>query len=285
MTNKPLTTLKSGRTLFFSFLLIAQFISELLGQTVWAQPTLSTEYQQEIQQKAEEIEKNSIFFYNESAYLPQYSNMVNEGKLHYRLFSRSQLQPYLGLAFGQDLQSGSNLIYNDNHITPLLGARFNLTSMPVGFFSEARQNFRMINKPNTRPSTDFDFRLGTYGYQWFDISHLGVSRTFFQESYGELIFTSMLDSNIIFDGWAKQGVRQTFGHHFSLDGYLELQAGLDRLKVDYCNYIYPGFGVRAIARFSNISVQLMLRRPINVLSVPSFANSPWNSLFVFTGEI
>ena len=236
--------------------------------------------------KADEFQRGNVFFYGDSVYLPRSSNLIFEGKLHYGLSSWAQITPYLGFTYGQDLRSNSRSVYNDNHITPLLGLRYNPTGFPITVFAEVRENFRLI-KPPSSPLNERDLRVGTYLYKWFDLATLKTNLTLFQETYGEIIFTSMLRNDILFDGWAKQGVRSKVSPSFSLDGYLEAAGGTDRLNVADYKSGQLALGLRANVQVAKTLTQFLVKKiwPVEFLTPSPLLQTPWSAQLVFTGEI
>ncbi len=273
--------------------LITKIIILLFGVTVkntfYVQPTYSAETQSApdhvlsiAQGTNREIGK--YLFYNEMTYLPQISNAINECKLIYQFVDINSIKPYLGIAIGQDLQSTSDLIYNDNHVSPLAGIRYNPPSFPFGLYLEFRQNMRIIRPPSTREFSQGDLRAGGYLYQWFNLTQAQSSLRLFQETYGEAFYTSVLLSNVIFQGWLKQGGRIRINTALDFDAYFELAGRLDRTNNPDFNLGYFDVGIRTNIRIENLLTQIIIKKPLYYISVPRNLNFPWSAQIVVSGE-
>ena len=230
---------------------------------------------------AESQNKNPFLIYNETNYLPQSLNVVNEGKLTYQLLDKGPLSGYLGIALGQDLQSNSQLIYNDNHMSPLVGIRYSPQKIPFGVYLEYRKNLRMINKPDTRDFANDEIRLGGFYYQWLKIGEIRKDFHLFQETYGEAVFNSNLQSGVMMQAWAKQGIRSKISHQIDLDGYLELAGTTDGGQIDYNNYGYLDLGLRANIRISSVLTQFIFKKPVEFIAQSNSFNLPWTAQLIF----
>ncbi len=234
--------------------------------------------------QTQESNPRHFLLYNETTYLPQLYNAVNEGKLIFQLSDLSPIKPYLGLAMGQDLRSDDQVIYNDNHVTPLAGIRYAPRDLPLGLYLEFRQNLRVIRPPTIRDFSQGDLRLGAYIYQWFDLTPNHSFSRLFQEIYGEMLFTSALQNNLIAQGWLKQGVRGKIHQQVNLDSYLEFAGTADRTGNPDFNLLYVDLGIRANLRVNSILTQLIVKKPLAWFAGPPSLAFPWSAQLVFSGE-
>lgn len=228
----------------------------------------------------------NIFIYSESTYFPKDSNVVFASKINYTFFRYENLTNfYLGFEQGQDFQSKGDMIYNDNHIAPLIGANFRPLPIPVSLFTEYRRNFRLFRKPATRETEEPDFRMGGFAYQWFDLIRFSPKIRPFTEMYGEAVYSSMLNKNLLMAGWTKAGVRIPLSTKVFADGYTELSFIRDRLKLLENNFEMSGLGARVGIKFDAVLAQMMIRRNFEFFSTFPSNQSRWNGQIVFVAEI
>lgn len=226
----------------------------------------------------------SFLLYQEAVFLPQQENAVSEGRLIYQWQGWNSIRPYVGLALGQDLKSNSTEIFNDNHVSPLLGLRYAPRGLPFGIYAEFRDKFRVLNQPLTRNSSELDFRSGAYLYQWFTLSQPSSFLSLFQEAYGEGLYSSALDHNIILQGWLKQGFRTQVLKGLDFDGYFELAGTYDQIGLPYQRFGYGDIGIRANLRFSSLLTQIIFKKPIVWTEAPASIVFPWTTQLVISGE-
>ncbi len=228
--------------------------------------------------------RRTTLLYNETTYLPQLDNVVNEGKIIHQFDAWPSLRPYLGLAIGQDLKSDSSLIYNDNHVSPLSGIRYSPRDLPWGAYLEFRQNLRVIRPPTFKEFSEGDLRLGAYLYQMFYLTPPKSIPFLFQELYAELLYSSALKNNLFLQGWLKQGVRAKLHRILDLDGYFEFAGTLDRTGNPDFNLACIDLGVRVNIRLDSLLTQIVIKEPIAWLAAPPDLAFPWSSQIIISGE-
>ncbi len=234
--------------------------------------------------KSSEISSRSYLLYNETTYLPQINNAVNEGKLIYQAQDWNSLRPYLGVALGQDLRSDSTLIFNDNHVSPLLGIRYAPRALPYGIYVEFREKMRMVRAPQTRSFSEGDLRAGAYVYQWFNLAQISSGSRVFQELYAETLYTSALQNNIFIQGWLKQGIRNKLHKMVDLDAYVEFAGTYDRTPLPDYHIAYFDLGARANFRLDSFLAQIIFKKPLAWMMAPQTLSFPWSTQLVISGE-
>ena len=229
----------------------------------------------------------SLFVYSESTYLSRSDNLVSQNQFRLSLlrFRENLLRSYIGFALEQDSQSNQYDIYNDNRVSPLVGLSSRPFGLPLVFFTEYRQNFRLLKRPENRNVTEGDYRLGIYLYQWWDLTKPLTTPSPFNENYVETVFSTQLSGNILSQAWSKLGLRTKLAKQISFDAYLELLLKRDRLGLTENNYQQVGPGARLGLRMGSLISLLSVRRGFAFAAEHSAANPEWNAQLVFTGEI
>lgn len=210
-------------------------------------------------------------------------------QLHFTLASPAHgAELYAGLAMAQDLRSTADAIYNDNHVSPLLGMNLRLGDAPFSLFAEYRRAHRMIARSASLPALENELRAGAFGYRWWDFVEADSLRPF-SENYGEAVYSSRVPRHFFLSAWSKLGLRQPLTKGWDADAFMELQLGRDGFGSDTASRELAGAGARLAARFGGatgrMETQLLFRAQTSL--IPSAAERPWNwtSQLVLTGEL
>lgn len=143
-------------------------------------------------------------FYSQNVYLHKYKNMVSQNLLTLAK-DLGELETYGGLWFEHDDKTDAKESYVDAQVSPLLGLRskvFGNEWMYSRAFTEGRLVHRTKPFPDDRVRTTYEARAGIVGYGlklW--------DSPFFLENYYSLFYTRLYGDRIIFQGWARQGLR------------------------------------------------------------------------------
>lgn len=182
-------------------------------------------------------------FYSQTVMLHQYAdNPITQNKFSL-IREGKNLDWYAGVWFDHDVQSDADQTYTDAQISPLIGLRskvFGNEWMYSRFFLEGRLVHRTKAFVDERPRTTYELRPGLMGYGL----KLWENR-FFLENYYALFFSRLYDERVIFQGWARQGIRvwkpielfnEIFADTFDLtrdtDASFSLRPGI-RLRWDF----------------------------------------------------
>lgn len=166
------------------------FISFLNGSLAYSQNSISTIAPSPIK----------VSVYSESVYDARFDGGVSETRL--RLAPRLKLnwiEPYVGVAFSQDLSNGRAPLLIENMASPTAGLRLR----PLSFlyvFAEARHLFRFNNE--LRSDSENELRYGTFGYDFRNLPY-----NFFNETYGEVVVVDRVDTKPVTVVWNKLGRR------------------------------------------------------------------------------
>jgi hypothetical protein len=157
--------------------------------------------------------------YTETSWLSQYDDLVVTSKLKLDVMHAGPVRAYGGAVLEQDSRSSNGTIYNDNGVSPMVGAWMPLFIPQLALFTEYRQTFRVINKPESRTGSQPDLLLGGYGYQYWSLVQTSEKSSLFTEAYGDLISRSKLEFNPMLESWSKSGMRWALAHGFSADAF------------------------------------------------------------------
>jgi len=150
-------------------------------------------------------------FYSQNVYLHKYKNLVTQNLLTISK-DAGVLETYGGVWFEHDDKTDAKESYVDAQISPLVGLRskvFGNEWMYSRIFAETRLVHRTKPFPDERARTTYEARGGVVGYGlklW--------DSPFFLENYYSLFYTRLYGDRIIFQGWARQGLR--FLKHFEV---------------------------------------------------------------------
>lgn len=146
--------------------------------------------------------------FSQSVYLHRFGNPVTQNRVIVAN-ERENFDTYFGAWFEHDRKSDAEVTYTDSQISPLLGIRtraFGNEWMFTRAFAEARLVHRTRSFFDDRERTTYEARGGLLGYGlkvWKDF--------YFIENYYSAFYTRLYNDRMIFQGWARQGLR-FFGH-------------------------------------------------------------------------
>jgi hypothetical protein len=229
-----------------------------------------------------------VTHYTETSWLSQYDDLVVSSKVKVDVMRLGPVQGYGGAILEQDSRSTSGTIYNDNGISPLVGATMPLWIPQLGLFTEYRQTFRVINKPDTRGGSQPDFLLGTFGYQYWNLADLSSSSnrtSFFEEAYGEIISRSKLDFNPMMESWSKTGFRWAMARGFAADAFLDIEFRRASTGEPEDNFQSLGPGLRLSYFGNKFSASLGTHQELGSYTNRSDSISRWKTLFVISGAL
>lgn len=225
-------------------------------------------------------------FYMESVYDDRTRNLVSQGRASVDLVRyRDRLSLYAGIALSQDALSDTRTIYNDNSFAPFGGLRFDIPFLSAALFSEYRQTMRVWRRPEARASSEADLRAGAFFYRWFDLAGVSSGKgampwlKLFSENYGEAIYTSMNDDNILAQLRSKLGPRLKLTQRLMLDGFVELHGKADRIGLPYENDLLVGPGARVALYLNRLSLAMSGSRVFGKPTGPE-----WNAMLTFGGS-
>ncbi len=223
--------------------------------------------------------------YTETSWLSQYNDLVVTSKLKLDVMRAGPLHAYGGAVLEQDSRSTNGTIYNDNGVSPMVGAWMPLLIPQIALFTEYRQTFRVINKPDTRSGSQPDLLLGSYGYQYWTLASAWKTGSFFQEMYGDLISRSKLSFNPMLESWSKTGMRWAIRNGFSADAFFDLEFRRASTGEVEDNFQTVGPGLRLNYFGQNFSASLGTHQEIGSYTNRSDSISRWKTLFVISGAL
>ncbi len=191
--------------------------------------------------------------YSESSYGSRFENAVIDLRLEsHPLFGVENA--YIGALFSQDTKSTSKDIYNENTLSLLVGYRQPLYSTYLSGFLELR-SVGAFQRESSQEKTATDLRSGLIHYNLKKLNF--IDESVYLETYGELIYSSRLESNIFSAIWGKLGYRQTITESLSWGPYIEPYLKRDRLGYFYENLTEFRTGLRTRFNYKNHSFQLL----------------------------
>lgn len=223
--------------------------------------------------------------YTETSWLSQYNDVVVTSKLKLDLMHAGPVHGYGGAVLEQDSRSTNGTIYNDNGVSPMVGAWMPLFIPQVALFTEYRQTFRVINKPDSRTGSQPDLLLGSYGYQYWSLAQVSTTSSLFTEAYGDLISRSKLSFNPMLESWSKSGMRWAFTHGFSADAFLDIEFRRASTGEAEDNFQTLGPGLRLNYFGQKFSASLGTHQEIGAYTNRSDSISRWKTLFVISGAL
>lgn len=221
--------------------------------------------------------------YTETSWLSQYNDIVVTSKLKLELMHAGPVHGYGGAVLEQDSRSTNGTIYNDNGVSPMVGAWVPLFIPQLALFTEYRQTFRVVNKPDSRTGSQPDLLLGGYGYQYWSLASLTEATSFFTEAYGDLISRSKLSFNPMLESWSKSGMRWDLKRGFSADAFLDVEFRRASTGEAEDNFQTLGPGVRINYFGQRFSASLGTHQELGAYTNRSDSISRWKTLFVISG--
>lgn len=221
--------------------------------------------------------------YTETSWLSQYNDLVVTSELKLDLLRAGPLHGYGGTVIEQDSRSSNGTIYNDNGVSPMVGAWMPLFIPQIALFTEYRQTFRVINKPDTRAGSQPDLLLGSYGYQYWDMAPVTSTSSLFQEVYGDFISRSKLSFSPVLESWSKTGLRYTVQHGFAADAYLDIEFRRASTGEAEDNFQTLGPGLRLNYFGQKFSASLGTHQELGAYTNRMDSISRWKTLFVISG--
>jgi len=242
----------------------------------------------------------ALTLYSETSYQSLIDDYVNQTKATFALIHQDGWRLYGSLAVDQDSRSDDIDVYNDNHVSGIVGLSKRLSLLPVTFFAEGREALRPGVRPRRRASEEPYFLGGVMGYQYGDLTRVAgssgrvtgqnpVSPTLFAEGYGEVVENTLVVEGLAAGAWLKSGIRAPFARYLTADLYGE--GVFKRSTRDYLaeNLQEAGPGARLTARFSQVSASASVRRGFGIYSsAPTGTQnsySSWTALLVLAGEL
>jgi hypothetical protein len=223
--------------------------------------------------------------YTETSWLSQYDDLVVTSKLKLDVMHAGPVRAYGGAVLEQDSRSSNGTIYNDNGVSPMVGAWMPLFIPQLALFTEYRQTFRVINKPESRTGSQPDLLLGGYGYQYWSLVQTSEKSSLFTEAYGDLISRSKLEFNPMLESWSKSGMRWALAHGFSADAFLDVEFRRASTGEAEDNFQTLGPGLRLNYFGQNFSASLGTHQEIGAYTNRSDSISRWKTLFVISGAL
>lgn len=216
--------------------------------------------------------------YSETQYLSYAEDLISQNKLQLNLWGPEQgWVPYFGFALEQDSKSNSRVVFNDNHVAPLAGIKVPLPLLPITLFTEARQRFRLIDKPDMRQSTETELRAGGYLFQWWDLTRASRPVNLFDELYGESVASTNVEGSLSSMARNRLGARFRTSPKTAVDLFLQGQGNHDVYGNASRSTGYGSVGFRLNAFFGPSSGALILQQ--------AFINGNiWTASFVLSGE-
>lgn len=221
--------------------------------------------------------------YTETSWLSQYNDIVVTSELKLDLLRAGPLHGYGGAVLEQDSRSTNGTIYNDNGVSPMVGAWMPLIIPQIALFTEYRQTFRVINKPDSRAGSQPDLLMGSYGYQYWALAPIASSGSLFQEMYGEFISRSKLSFNPVLESWSKTGYRYNLQHGLAADAFLDIEFRRASTGEAEDNFQTLGPGLRLTYFAQKFSASLGTHQEIGAYTNRSDSISRWKTLFVISG--
>jgi hypothetical protein len=209
--------------------------------------------------------------------------MVITSRLRVDLLQAGPLKAYAGTLLEQDTRSNDVVVYNDNGVSPLIGASLPLILPELAVFTEYRQTFRLFNKPNSKASSQPDILLGSYGYRYWPLASPAQKTSLFEEVYGDFIARSKLSFDPTFESWSKTGARWTMGGGFSADTYVDLEFRRGATGEREDNFQTLGPGLRLNYGTHSYSIAISAHEELGSYSSRSESISRWKGLFVLSG--
>jgi hypothetical protein len=223
--------------------------------------------------------------YTETSWLPQYDDVVVTSKLTLEVMRAGPVHGYGGAVLEQDTRSNNQVIYNDNGVSPMVGAWMPLLLPELSLFTEYRQTFRVVNKPESRQGSQPDLLLGSYGYKYWSLASVSATSSLFQETYGDLIARSKLSYKATLESWSKTGMRWTLPRGFSADTYLDIEfrrAATGEAE-DNFQTLGPGFRLNYFAQ--RFSASVGAHQELGSYTNRSDSISRWKTLLVISGAL
>lgn len=172
-------------------------------------------------------------------------------RLGYSLSEKFNTEIYGSLRFTKDNESSvSNSIsqiYQDNAAIIALGFRSKfIKNLPLSFFIEGGKAYDFIYQNRNR--WRYDLRSGLIYYQEWQspptyADSIKFSRAWFTNIYGEIIYFSRFNNNIIGTMRAREGYDLVAWHNSVLQTYFIERLSVDSKKEFYNNYFELGPGV------------------------------------------
>lgn len=219
--------------------------------------------------------------YSETSINDRVRDLVSQNSLRVSLLRRGELlDGYVGTYLEQDSRSTGSQVYNDNYVAPLAGVQTRPTSLPISAFLEYRHAMRLLAVPSGRPRMEPDARAGVFFYDWRKI---GSSSGFFNESYGEEVFSSRQMQAFYLSVWNKTGIRARWWGTFETDLYGEgiLKRSSRFSAADNLQEAGPGF--RVLYRVGSVAAALSIRRGWGIQRDAGGPYAWWVSQLVVSG--
>jgi len=226
--------------------------------------------------------------YTETSWLSQYDDVVVTSRLKLELMHAGPVRGYGGAVLEQDSRSSNGTIYNDNGVSPMVGAWMPIVIPQLALFTEYRQTFRLINKPDSRSGSQPDLLVGSYGYQYWRLADLSATGALFQEAYGDVISRSKLSFNPMLESWSKTGTRWSMNHlieGLSADAYLDIEFRRASTGEAEDNFQTLGPGLRLNYFAQKFSAALSTHEEIGSYTQSSSSISRWKTLLVISGAL
>ena len=180
-------------------------------------------------------------FYSQTVYLHKFENLITQNRLNF-IEEKWHYEPYAGIFWDSDQKTDEDEAFTDAQISPYLGVRTKVWGnewMYSRLFSELRLVHRTKSFPDDRARTTYEGRIGLYGHALKPMLSPG-----FLENYYAIFYSKIYGGKLIFQGWARQGLRfrkfdlfnEIFGDTFDQtrdrQGTLDLRPGL-RYNIDF----------------------------------------------------
>ena len=236
----------------------AVLLSILLAVTItlWLRPAAANESVENVG-KTWDISPNFLLN-SESSYAQNSAYIVNQSQVHLNLVRpTSILVIYGGMSLSQ---STNDLIINpDNYFAVYPGVSFQPSWSPVAAFVEYWSYATDDRK---------DLRTGFYGYHWIDLP-TRLSKNFFNETYGDVLYSSRQSQDVVLSASTKVGHRFKFSNQFVTDTFLEGDIRRDHQGLGENNLQEFLPGVRSTLFFQPFSAALT-----GNYAIGSLANTP-----------
>ena len=236
----------------------AVLLSILLAITItlWLRPAAANESVENVG-KTWDISPNFLLN-SESSYAQNSAYIVNQSQVHLNLVRpTSILVIYGGMSLSQ---STNGLVINpDNYFAVYPGVSFQPTWSPIAAFVEY-WSFATDDRK--------DLRTGFYGYQWIDLP-TRLSKNFFNESFGEAVYSSRFNQDVVLSASTKFGHRFKISNQFVTDAFIAGELKRDRQGTFENNLQEFQPGVRSTLFFQPFSAALT-----GDYAIGAYSNSP-----------